>query len=69
MVPEDDARSTVELDDRFVILPSHSPGRMQAYLDSGGIRLPEGFSYCSNINEEQLGPEELRKILAGPQGT
>ncbi len=66
MVPEDDARSTVELDDRFVILPSHSPGRMQAYLDAGGIRLPEGFSYCSNINEEQLGAEDLRRILAVP---
>jgi UDP-N-acetylglucosamine 4,6-dehydratase len=68
MVPEDDARSTVELDDRFVILPSHSPYRMQAYLDTGGIRLPEGFSYCSNINEEQLGAEDLQKILARPHG-
>jgi hypothetical protein len=42
---------------------------MQAYLDTGGIRLPEGFSYCSNINDEQLGADDLRAILARPHGS
>jgi UDP-N-acetylglucosamine 4,6-dehydratase len=65
MVPEDDSRSTVELEDRYVILPSHTPTRMRAYLEDGGRRLPEGFAYCSNLNDEQLDAEALRAILAG----
>ena len=45
MVPEDDARSTVELNDRYVILPSHDLTRREAYLADGATPMPEGFSY------------------------
>jgi UDP-N-acetylglucosamine 4,6-dehydratase len=64
MVPEDDARSTVELDDRYVILPSHNPEKRAAYLADGARPLPEGFSYTSDKNEERLEMAALRALLA-----
>ena len=63
MVPEDDARATVELAYRFVILPSHDGRKMQTYLANGGMGLPEGFSYSSDKNDEQLDAAQLRRIL------
>ena len=63
MVPEDDSRSTVELDDRFVILPSHDTRRMAAYLKDGAKALPEGFAYSSDTNAERMDADTLRKIL------
>jgi UDP-N-acetylglucosamine 4,6-dehydratase len=52
MVPEDDARSTVELEDRYVILPDAYQARRQLYLDAGARPTPEGFSYASDKNPE-----------------
>jgi UDP-N-acetylglucosamine 4,6-dehydratase len=63
MVPEDDARSTVELDDRYVILPSHNPEKRAAYLADGARPLPEGFSYCSDKNPERLDARGLQALL------
>ncbi|WP_027390194.1 UDP-N-acetylglucosamine 4,6-dehydratase (inverting) [Chrysiogenes arsenatis] len=61
MVPEDDARSAVELDDRYVILP-------QAWWWKGktkiqGTPVPEGFVYSSDNNAEWLGVEQLRAMI------
>ena len=64
MVPEDDSRSTVELDDRFVILPSHDTRRMAEYLAEGAKALPEGFAYSSDTNAERMDSDALRAILA-----
>ncbi len=63
MVPEDDARSTVELTDRYVILPSHDLVRRAAYLDDGALALPEGFSYVSDRNPERLDARGLQLLL------
>jgi UDP-N-acetylglucosamine 4,6-dehydratase len=52
MVPEDDARSTVELEDRYVILPDAYKARRKLYLDQGAQPTPEGFSYASDKNPE-----------------
>ena len=67
MVPEDDARSTVELADRFVILPSPATPKAKAYLKAGATTLPEGFSYSSDRNTEQLTAQSLRDIIAANQ--
>jgi UDP-N-acetylglucosamine 4,6-dehydratase len=63
MIPEDDARSTVELDDRYVILPSHDPAKRSAYLEDGARPLPEGFSYSSDRNGERLDARGLQALL------
>lgn len=63
MVPEDDARSTVELDDRFVILPSFEFRVRDAWLADGAAPAPEGFSYASNTNPERLDARALQGLL------
>ena len=63
MVPEDDARSAVELEDRYVILPSHDAARRAVYLDEGARALPEGFSYVSDRNPEHLDARGLQAML------
>ena len=64
MVPEDDARSTVELPDRYVILPSHDLTRRGDYLDRGALAIAEGFSYASDGNPETLDARGLQQLLA-----
>ena len=63
MVPEDDARSTVELADRYVILPSMDSRRRAEYLDGGGTTLADGFSYSSDRNPEALDARGLQELL------
>jgi UDP-N-acetylglucosamine 4,6-dehydratase len=64
MVPVDDARSTVELEDRFAILPGYSGELMARYLADGAKQVPDGWAYVSDTNPEQLCAETL-KIMMG----
>jgi UDP-N-acetylglucosamine 4,6-dehydratase len=68
MIPEDDARSTVELHDRYVILPSHLPEKRAVYLAEGAVALPDGFSYCSDKNPERLDARGLQALLTQAYG-
>lgn len=68
MIGEDDARSTVELADRYAILPSHDLARRDAYLAEGARLLPDGFSYCSDKNPERLDARGLQAMLAAAFG-
>ena len=68
MVPEDDARSTVELQDRYVILPSGHDVRRADYLKAGAMPMADGFSYASDRNPEQLDARGLQALLAAALG-
>lgn len=63
MVTEDDARNTVEMDDRYVIEPGWSFGRDTKSLPARGTPVREGFSYSSDQNSEWLKSDELRKLV------
>jgi UDP-N-acetylglucosamine 4,6-dehydratase len=63
MIPADDARCTVELDDRFVILQSFASKEREAYLRSGARQVAEGFAYSSDNNSEQLDARGLQSLL------
>ena len=63
LVSEDEARYTLELDDKFVILPL-GPERA-AKRWPGSRPLHPGFRYASDTNQEQLTPEALTRLL-GP---
>ncbi len=63
MIGEDDARSTIELADRYAILPSHDLARRDAYLAQGAGVLADGFSYCSDRNPERLDARGLQRFL------
>jgi UDP-N-acetylglucosamine 4,6-dehydratase/5-epimerase len=64
MITADDARSTYELKDRFVIEPAQLawwvPGR---YAQLGAERVSEDFTYSSESNMEWLTPEKLRQLI------
>lgn len=61
MVPEDDARNTVELEDRYVILPHFDWAWLDRYKQFK--RCPEGFRYSSETNDRWLKKEQLTELL------
>jgi UDP-N-acetylglucosamine 4,6-dehydratase len=62
MVPEDDARSTVELEDRYVIQPAFPWFETESYAH--GRKCPEGFRYGSDNNDRWLTQKELSEMVA-----
>jgi len=64
MIPADDSRWTVELDDRYVILASFAAAAREAYIHRGARPVEEGFSYSSDNNPEQLDARGLQSLLA-----
>jgi UDP-N-acetylglucosamine 4,6-dehydratase len=61
MVPEDDARSTVEFEDRFVIKPAFAWFSNDAYREAKGC--PDGFRYGSETNDRWLSRPELAEMV------
>ena len=65
LVSEDEARYTVELDDKFVILPAGFEQTTKRWRE--GRPLSTGFRYASDTNTQQLTPKTLTELL-GPLG-
>jgi len=61
LVHEDEARSTLEREDMFVVTPSLP--LWQRDLRYEGTPLPDGFRYASNTNPRWLTDEEIREIV------
>jgi UDP-N-acetylglucosamine 4,6-dehydratase/5-epimerase len=64
MIPADDARQTLELADRYVILPSFFPIQREAYIAQGAKPVRENFAYSSDANPERLDARTLQHMLA-----
>jgi len=63
MVTVDDARTTLELPDRYVIEPTfHFWARERVEL-AGATPVAEDFSYTSDNNAQWLNDEEMRKLI------
>lgn len=60
MIMEDDARHTVEFDNYYVIQPEF-PFWSPEFINDGN-KLPEGFEYTSDKNEEWLTILELKEL-------
>jgi UDP-N-acetylglucosamine 4,6-dehydratase len=60
MISADDARSTVDLGDRYAIEPAFVEYTREPLT---GGRLPEGFCYASDTNEDWLSGEGLLALL------
>ncbi|HUI39790.1 MAG TPA: polysaccharide biosynthesis protein, partial [Methanothrix sp.] len=60
LVSEDEARHTLELEDKYIIMPSHPWWRMENW--SGFDKMTEGSSYSSDANAEWLSVEALRRF-------
>ena len=62
MVPEDDARLTLEHENYFEILPAAAEDRDERYSKNGGRPCPPDFRYSSETNTEWLTVEALREM-------
>ncbi len=60
LISKDEARSTVDLDDMFVIRPAHPVFRAPDW--SCGKPLSEGFEYTSDANDQWLSCQELYQM-------
>jgi UDP-N-acetylglucosamine 4,6-dehydratase len=64
MVPEDDARQTLEYQDRYVIVPAFRDWGAPAYAGrNGGTPCADGFRYSSDTNPQWLTVDELRTMV------
>jgi len=63
MVPGDDSRTTVDVDDRYAILPAHAGELMARYLAEGARAVEDGWSYSSDNNPEQLDHHSLSALV------
>ncbi len=62
LVSEDEARSTVELDDMFVVQPTGTLWFGKEW-EKLGKPLPDGFRYASNTNTEWLDLDGVKKMI------
>lgn len=64
LVPEDDARYTLEYKDYFAILPAFSFYSKDEYVKrNGGVLCPDRFRYSSDSNDRWLSVEDLREMV------
>jgi UDP-N-acetylglucosamine 4,6-dehydratase len=61
MISVEDARRTIQQDDRYVVLPALGDWGFTA---PEGDAVPEGFSYTSDTNDQWLSVADLRAMLA-----
>lgn len=63
MITEDDARLTLEIEDRYIICPPRSDWP-RAHLEKRGARaVPEDFYYSSDVNDEWLDGPTLNGLI------
>ncbi|MDZ7641807.1 MAG: UDP-N-acetylglucosamine 4,6-dehydratase (inverting) [Desulfurivibrio sp.] len=63
---EDEGRHTYQYEDMYVIMPdSYKWWRRRNYKEA--VKMPDGFVYTSDINDNWLTVEQLREIVFTPQ--
>jgi UDP-N-acetylglucosamine 4,6-dehydratase len=68
MISDDDARATLELDDRYVICPWLNDWTHDHLMAMGARPVAEGFRYSSDLNTEWLDADGLAQLTAGAAG-
>ncbi len=69
MIPEDDARTTLEFADHFVIEPTHSFWNRRDFDAEGkGKQCADGFRYSSETNTHWLTDAEISEMVASVHG-
>lgn len=63
MITKDDARTTYEYDNHYVIYPQFVWWSKERYFKQGGMQVDKDFEYHSATNKDWLGVEALRKQL------
>jgi UDP-N-acetylglucosamine 4,6-dehydratase/5-epimerase len=65
LLSEDEARNAVELDDKYVIQPSHPWWKKSNWVQAR--ELPAGFRYTSDTNDKWITNEQLQELI-DPEG-
>jgi UDP-N-acetylglucosamine 4,6-dehydratase len=68
LITEDDARATIEIDDRYIICPPFVGAVEQRIQALRGRPVPEGFRYSSDANSEWLDAASLDGLHGGKAG-
>jgi UDP-N-acetylglucosamine 4,6-dehydratase len=63
LISDDEARTTVELEDMFIVQPAEAFWFGHEW-ENEGKRLEDGFRYASNTNPQWLNIEQIREIIA-----
>ena len=63
LISQDEARTTVELEDMYVIQPSQGPWYVRSW-ENKGKALPGDFRYASNENANTLRGEDLSQFVS-----
>lgn len=64
LIPVEEARQTQEFDDHYVIEPALQWWTGTTQLEGlGGTRVPEDFSYTSDMNDHFLDHDEIRELV------
>jgi UDP-N-acetylglucosamine 4,6-dehydratase len=63
LINADEARSTIELDDMFVVQPSAALWFGYEWKNKGKT-LPDGFRFSSDNNPQHLSPDEIKNFVA-----
>lgn len=63
MVPVDDARTTLDLPDRYVIEPSFAWWSRTSYEAQGAVQVDEDFTYSSDLNDDWLSTQDMQSLL------
>lgn len=63
MITEDDARVTLEMDDRYLIQPWFKSWEKASYAAAGAKPVPDGFRYASDTNPVWLEDGEISAML------
>ncbi|MBC8392232.1 MAG: UDP-N-acetylglucosamine 4,6-dehydratase (inverting) [Deltaproteobacteria bacterium] len=63
LVTEEDGRNTVFYNNMYVIMPNYAWWKRQNYRE--GRKMPDGFTYTSDNNDEWLTIEDLTKVIYG----
>lgn len=63
MITEEDARYTLDFGDHYLVQPGLHWWDAQYQVDSGSEPVPEGFRYSSEINEQWLKMDDLKKMI------
>ncbi|NQU57222.1 MAG: UDP-N-acetylglucosamine 4,6-dehydratase (inverting) [Rhodospirillales bacterium] len=65
MITSDDARNTIEYDDRYTIMPAFNFWSEDDGMPQGAKPVDENFIYSSDTNTEWLAPDDLMRLSKG----
>jgi UDP-N-acetylglucosamine 4,6-dehydratase len=68
LISEDEARTTIELEEMYVVQPAEALWFGQEWRDRGK-KIPDDFRYASNTNDHWLSIEQIKEMISPHEDT